>query len=176
MDKEQVAKLKKKLAKKDDSLVIQIMESDLYDYNPGARMLLLVIAFGQRTNEDAYLPEDMPDKYKEDKCLGWCDMSQWRLALRVGKSESQVNKDIQMFRRDGVVQARGWTDDNKADHLMYRIVEAVVKEHKRPSQKKDVERKPRYKKKADGRGWFSSKNQPDREPKAVAAAAGMDEE
>ena len=95
---EKLARLKKSVAKKENSLVIQIMESDLYDYNPGARMLLLVLALGTRTNEGAYLPEDMPQYMKEDKCIGWCDMSQWKLALRVGKSESQIQRDIKMFR------------------------------------------------------------------------------
>jgi len=168
-----VAKVKKARDKKDMSLPIQIMESDLYDYNPGARMLLLVLALGTRTDPEAYAPDDCP--YKDDM-VGWCDMSQWRLALRVGKSESQVYRDIQMFRKDGVVQARGWTDYNKADHLMYRIVEDVVREHQRPAQKPDVERKPRYEKKAASRGWFSAKNQPKREEETMAVATGMVED
>jgi hypothetical protein len=171
---EKLARLKKAHAKKENSLFIQIMESDLYDWNAGARMLLLVIAYSQRTNPDAYIPDDMPDYMKEDKCLGWCDMSQWRLALRCGKSESQINRDIQMFRKDGVVQARGWKDENKADHLMYRIVEEVVKEHKRPEQKKDVERPNRYKNPRPKKGWFSAENQP--EKKSMAAVAGVNED
>ncbi len=171
--KEQAARLKKAHVKKENSLLIQIMESDLYDYNPSARFLLTVIAHGQRVNEDAYIPDDMPDKYKDDKCLGWCDMAQWRLALRVGKSESQINRDIQMFRKDGVVVTRGWTDSNKADHIMYKIVEDVVRERQRPAQKKDVARKPRYKNKSASRGWFSAKNQPNK--KSMAAAATENE-
>jgi len=157
---EQLARLKKSVAKKENSLVIQIMESDWYDFNPSRRFLLLIIALGQRTNPDAYLPDDMPDYMKEDKCLGWCDSSQWRLAIRRGNSESQVHKDIKQFRKDGVVQARGWTDENEAEHLMYRIVPEVIAAHKRPSQKKGVARPPRYKDKAPTRGSFTSKNQP----------------
>ena len=83
-----LARLKKSVAKKENSLVIQIMESDLYDRNPGRRFLLVAIAYSQRTNEKAYAPPDCP--YKDDM-LGWCDMSQWKLALRVGKSDSQIN-------------------------------------------------------------------------------------
>jgi hypothetical protein len=168
---EQLARLKKAHAKKENSLVIQIMESDLYDWNPSARFLLVAIAYSQRTNEDAYVPPDCP--YKDDM-LGWCDQAQWRLAIRCGKSESQVFKDIKMFRKDGVVQARGWTDDNGTDHLMYRIVPEVVSEHQRPEQKKTVVRPTRYKTRNPKRGWFSTKNQPNR--KANAVAAGMDED
>jgi hypothetical protein len=167
---EMLARLKKSVAKKENSLVIQIMESDLYDYNPGARFLLVAIAYSQRTNEAAYVPPDCPYK---DGMLGWCDQSQWRLALRVGKSESQVFKDIKRFRKDGVVQARGWTDDNGTDHLMYRIVPEVVREHQRPEQKKNVVRPKRYKSRPK-KGWFSAKNQPNQ--KANAAVAGMDED
>jgi hypothetical protein len=170
---EKLARLKKSLAKKENSLPIQIMESDLYDFNPGARMLLIVLALGTRTNPDAYIPEDMPDAYREDKCLGFCDMSQWKLALRVGKSESQIQRDIQMFRKDGVVLARGWTDSNEAEHLMYKIVDAVVKEHKRPSQTADVKRPGRYKSKNPNRGHFSKQNQP---VHAMAASAGVNED
>lgn len=167
---EKLARLKKSVAKKENSLVIQIMESDLYDYNPGARMLLLVLALGTRTNEDAYVPEDSP--YKDDM-LGWCDMSQWKLALRVGKSESQIQRDIKMFRKDGVVLGRGWTDSNEADHLMYKIMVDVVKKHQRPAQKKNVERPGRYKTKNPNRGHFSKKKQP---VKAMAASAGDNED
>jgi hypothetical protein len=172
---EKLARLKKAHAKKENSLPIQIMESDLYDYNPGARMLLLVLALGTRTNEDAYVPEDMPERYKNDM-LGWCEMAQWRLALRVGKSESQIHKDIQTFRKDGVVQGRGWTDDNGVDHMMYRVVNDVVADRKRPEQKKDVVRPNRYKNPRPKKGWFSSENQPAKNKKTMAMAAGMDED
>ena len=168
---EKLARLKKSVAKKKNSLVIQIMESDWYDFNPGARFLLVAIAYSQRTNEDAYVPPDCP--YKDDM-LGWCDMSQWKLALRVGKSESQTFKDIKRFRKDGVLQARGWTDDNGIDHLMYRIVPEVIAEHQRPEQKRTVSRPPRYKSKNPKRGWFTAKNQPAK--KVMAAVAGMDED
>lgn len=168
---EKLARLKKSVAKKENSLVIQIMESDWYDKNPGARFLLVAIAYSQRTNEDAYVPPDCP--YKDDM-LGWCDMSQFKLALRVGKSESQVHKDIKMFRKDGVVQGRAWTDENGTHHLMYRIVPEMIAERQRPSQKRGVVRPPRYKSKNPKRGWFSNENQPAK--KVMVAVAGMDED
>jgi hypothetical protein len=173
---EQLARLKKARAKKENSLIIQIMESDLYDYNPGARFLLVILAHGTRVNEDAHIPKDMPQYMKDDKCLGWCDQAQWRLAIRCGKSESQIQRDIKRFRKDGVVLARGWTDSNKAEHLMYKIVEDVVKEHKRPEQKKDVERPSRYKTKNPNRGRFGKKNQPVHAKKARAATSGVNED
>jgi hypothetical protein len=39
---EKLARLKKSVAKKENSLVIQIMESDWYDFNPSRRFLLLI--------------------------------------------------------------------------------------------------------------------------------------
>jgi hypothetical protein len=160
--KEQAARLRKQRAKKESSLSIKIMESNLYDWNPTARFLLLVIAQTQVTNEDAYFPEDCPDEYKNDR-LGWCWMSQWRLALRVGISEPQVRRWIKRFEDDDVIQVRVWKDDNKADHNLSRVNESVVEAHQRPSQTKDVERSSRYKKKRGAnRGSFTSTNQPRR--------------
>jgi hypothetical protein len=169
MDKETKEKLVASAKKKRNSLPIQIMESDWYDYNAGARYLLTIIAMGQRTSETAWLPDGLPKAYKEDKCLGWCDMSQSRLAARRGCSESQVHKDIKMFRKDGVVQARGWKDENQVTHMMYRVVPEVIKERKRPSQDaNDPSRPPRYAEPSPTRGHFTSDNQPQR-AKAVAA-------
>jgi hypothetical protein len=159
--------------KKEMSLIIQILESDLYDYDPAKRFLLVILAHGQRVNEKAYIPDDMPDEFKEDKCLGWCDMAQWRLSLRVGQSESQINRNIQQFRKYGVIQTRGWEDDDGMQHVMYRVVPEVVKDHQRPSQKKSVERKPRYAKKAASRGHFTAKIQPKK--LSMAAVAEEDE-
>lgn len=168
MDKEQLAKLKKKFGKK--SLPIRVQESSLYDWNPGARMTLLVIALGQRVNEDAWVQEDCP--WTAEEMLGWCDMAQWRIALRAGKSESQVHRDIMQFEKDGVLRVERWVDSNHANHDRYQIVEAVVDENQRPEQKPTVERPNRYKKARPKKGWFSSKNQPRR---VAAAVAVMDE-
>lgn len=170
MAEEQKEKLNR-LKKKHKSLPILLMESDLYDHNPGARMVLMVIALGARTNPDARVPEDMPDEFKDD-LLGWCNRAEWGIALRSGKSEGQVQKDIQMFRRDCVIEVRTWRDSNNADHNLYKINTDVVKEHQRPSQKKNVKRPSRYKgKRGANKGSFSSKNQPDRYA-AMAAIAG----
>ena len=141
--KEKVKAIMKARGKKDNSLPIMIMESDLYDHNPGARMTLLVLALGTRTNPEAWVQEDCPRTAEE--MLGWCDMSQWRLSLRVGKSRSQVHRDIMMFEKDGVVKIDRWTDDNNANHDMYQINEDVIREHQRPAQKPDVVRQSRYK-------------------------------
>ena len=136
------------------------MESDLYDWNPGARMLLLVLALGTRTSLEAHFPEDCP--FTKEECIGWCDQAQWRLMLRVGKSECQIHKDILMFEKGGVIEIRRWRDSNKCNHDMYKINVDVVNQHQRPKQKPDVERPPRYKTKNSNRGRFTSENQPNR--------------
>ena len=74
---EKAARLKAALKKKQKSLPILVMESDLYDWNPGARMLLLVLALGTRTSLEAHFPEDCP--FTKEECIGWCDQAQWRL-------------------------------------------------------------------------------------------------
>jgi hypothetical protein len=167
--KEQLKRLKKQFGKK--SLPIRIMESSLYDWSPGTRLTLLVIALGTRTNDEAWLPEDMPDEMKED-ALGWCYFSQWRMALRGGKSESQIHRDIIRFEKDGVIEVERWRDSNNVNHDRYRIVESVIDENQRPEQKPTVARPNRYKEPRPKKGWFSSKNQPRR---VSAAVAGMDE-
>src|SRR5271156_2857357 len=166
--KEQLKRLKKQYAKK--SLPIRIMESSLYDWSPGTRLILLIIALGQRTNDEAWVPEDSP--WTAEQMLGWCDQAQWRIALRAGKSESQVHRDIIQFEKDGVLEVERWRDSNNVNHDRYRIVEAVVDENQRPEQKPTVERPNRYKKPRPKKGWFSSKNKPLR---VSAAVAGMDE-
>jgi len=174
MDKETKEKLIASAKKKRMSLPIMIDESDWYDFNSGARYLLSIIARGQRNNEKAWLPDGLPAEYKADKCIGWCDMSQSRLAARRGCSEKQVQQDIAMFRRDGVVQARGWVDPvTKTPHLMYRVVPEVIKERKRPVQEAEYEGRKRYKEKSSSRGRFSSENQPVR---AKSAAAGDEDD
>ncbi len=161
--KEQLKRLKKQYGKK--SLSIRIQESDLYEYNPAANMLLMVICLGQRrvkeNYDDTWVQEDCPKTAEE--LVGWCDMAQWRLALRSKMSESQVWRYLQQFEADGVIDIEGWTDTNHMEHRMYRIVEAVVDEHQRPKQSEHVKRPSRYKVKNSKRGWFSAKNQPKRE-------------
>lgn len=168
------AKVRKSKEKKETSLAIQILESDWYDYNAGRRYLLTIIEHGQRRSETAWLPDGLPPAYKADKCIGWCDMSQSRLAARRGCSEEQVQKDIKQMRKDGVVQARGWEDENHIPHLMYRVVPEMIAARKRPSQDaNDPSRPGRYGEPNPNRGHFSKKNQP---LKAMVAAAGENED
>jgi hypothetical protein len=126
------------------SLARKITDSDLYDWNATARFLLTQIAVLAMPNEDASYPDDAPDRCKNDK-TGWCWMSQKRLALKIGKSLSTVEKLIAQFRKDGVINYRDWRDDNKTLHAEYRIVEEVLDAHQRPSQRYDDERPSRYK-------------------------------
>jgi len=171
MDKKQATQLKKKFGKK--SLPIRVQESSLYDWKPGVRMTLLVIALGQRSEKENYsttwVQEDCP--WSAEEMVGWCDMAQWRIAQRVGKSESQVHRDIMQFEEGGVIEIERWTDSNNVKHDRYRIVEAVVDKHQRPEHKATTERPNRYKNSRPKKGWFSSKNQPQR-VEAVAVGEG----
>jgi hypothetical protein len=174
--KELIDKVREARAEKEMSVPIMLMESDLYDWNPGARVVLLVIALARRRKEleEGKYP-DMPAVYRNDM-IGWCNLAQWRIALRAGKSESQVQRDIKMFIKDGVIEPRRWEDDNGTKHAMYKINEDVVKDHQRPAQKKNVERPSRYKephKPRQHKGLFSAQNQP---PRVVPEVAEMDEE
>ena len=158
---ETAARIRKKHAKK--SLPILIMESELWDWNPAKRMLLMAIALGTRKEKEDYtgtfLQEDCP-KTVEDM-VGWCDMAQWRLALRVGISEDYVQKLLGEFEEEGVLIIDRWTDDNGTNHDMYQVVVDVVKENQRPEQKRHVKRPPYYKvKRGANKGSFSHANQP----------------
>jgi hypothetical protein len=156
---EKVAALKKALAKKEKSLPILIQESQLYDWDSTARMTLLVLALGTRSNPEAWIQEDCP--WTSEEMVGWCDMAQWRIALRVGKSENRIQKVLGMLEKDGVIVIERWTDSNMADHDRYQIVEHVVRENQRPEQRRGVERPDRYKvKRGANRGSFSHANQP----------------
>lgn len=141
-----------------------VLESQLYDQNPGRRMTLLVLALGTRntaTNEDGtkkWVQEDCP--WSIEEMIGWCDFAQWRIALRVGKSEPQVQRDIKQFEQDSVISIRRWTDDNGTNHDMYQLNIPVLQKNQRPEQTKNVERPKRYKTPNPNRGWFSKTNQP----------------
>ena len=159
--KEKFKALKKAVAKK--SLPILIMESDLWDWNPTKRMLLLVIALGTRKEKvnysDTFIQEDCPRNAEE--MVGWCDMAQWRLAGRVGTTEGYVSQLLNEFETEGVLHIDRWDDDNHTRHSMYQIIEAVVREHQRPEQKIGMQRPPRYKvKRGPNKGSFSHANQP----------------
>jgi hypothetical protein len=177
MDKEILKKFKQKHGKK--SLAIRLQESDLYEYNPAANLLLLVICLGQRREkenyDDTWVQEDCPKTAEE--LVGWCDMAQWRLALRSKMSESQVLRYVKRFEKDGVIEIDGWTSPTTGfEHRMYRIVGEVVDEHQRPEQSATVERPGRYKTKAPNRGRFTAKNQPKKNKKSRAVAVGVDKD
>jgi hypothetical protein len=164
--KEKIARLKKLAgvgkAKAEASLIIQIQNSELYDWNPTKRMTLLVIAFAHRTNEKAYVIDDMPD-YLKDDMLGWCDMAQWRLAQRVGITEDHMNTVLRDMETDKAIFMRSWKDSNNADHNQYQVNENRIRETQRPEHKRDVKRPPRYKKERKAnKGSFSKTNQPNR--------------
>ena len=147
--------------KKRKSVPILIMESDLYDKKPAMQMTLMVIALAARSSDPDkkhVVPEDMPQEYKDD-IAGWCDMAQWRIALRAKKSRSQVQRDLETMHNDGVIEVRTWEDSNNARHNMYKVNVEVLRERQR-KQTPNVERPSRYKDKAPTRGRFTSKNQP----------------
>jgi hypothetical protein len=154
------------------SLSRLIAESDVYDFKPTARSLLREIAMMTMDGSeyDVY-PGDAPPSHKADR-KGWCWMSQWRLGLRVGISESQINRLIDMFHEHGVLEKRYWHDSRGALHAEYKLNRDVFISHQRPSQTEDVERPSRYSKERPKKGWFSSTNQPKRDN----PAAEMDEE
>jgi hypothetical protein len=148
-----------------------IAESSVYDFKPTARALLMQIAMMRMAEESKY-PADAPDDFKADKD-GWCWLSQFKLGLRVGISESQVNRLIQQFKEDGAIFYRDWHDKNGTHHAEYKINEKVFQAHQRPSQDRDVVRPTRYSKPRPKKGWFSAENQP---KKKLTAVEEMDEE
>jgi hypothetical protein len=165
MSKEAVAKaqaIKKnhpELFPQPKSLAWRITDSSLYDWNSTARFLLTQLAV-LAMDEDSSYPDDAPDLYKADK-IGWCWMSQAKLALKIGKSESQVQRLITRFRKDGVILYRDWRDNNMTLHAEYKVDESVIDAYQRPSQNRDVVRPRRNKeKRKPNKGSFSSKNQP----------------
>ena len=126
----------------------KIVESSLYDWHPAARFLLSEIAVLRMDEDDKY-PDDAPKAFKADK-VDWCWMSQARLGRRVGLSESQVQRLITQFRKDGAILYRDWHDNNKTHHAEYKIAEKVFDAFQRPSQTSDEGRPPRYKKSRKG--------------------------
>jgi hypothetical protein len=161
--KEKAKRLLKEIGWENDkeySLPIRIQECELFDWDTTARMTLLVIAMGQRTNEKAWLPDDLPDSMRED-AMGWCYFSQHRMALRVGKTEDHIQRVIDKLEKREAIKKETWTDSNQCPHDRYKVVEAVIDDNQRPSQKRGVERPSRYKvKRGANKGSFSRTNQP----------------
>jgi hypothetical protein len=149
---------------KKKSLPKLVQESQLYDQNPGRRMTLLVLALGTRntaTNEDGtpkWVQEDSP--FTIEDMIGWCDFAQWRISLRVGKSKSQIQRDIMQFEKDGVISVRRWTDSNGIHHDMYQLNIPVIQKNQRPEQTENVQRPKRYKTPNSNRGRYGKNNQP----------------
>ena len=152
----------------------KIVESSLYDGNSTARFLLCEIAI-MRMEEDSNYPDDAPEKFKADK-KDWCWLSQGKLALRIGKSESQVQRLITKFREDGVILYREWHDNNMTHHAEYKVVGEVFAAYQRPNQDINQERPKRYKeKRKPNAGSFSTKNQPGKSAQQRAIEAEDDE-
>jgi hypothetical protein len=157
--KEKFKALMKAAGKEEKSLARKVAESSLYDGSATARFLLTQLVVLAMDKDDNY-PEDAPDSFKADK-EGWCWMSQFRLSLRVGVSESQIHRLLKEFKEDGVTLTRTWIDDHGTPHTEYKVVESVVDAFQRPSQNREVDRPPRYKvKRAANKGSFSFDNQP----------------
>jgi len=159
ISKEKLKAIIKAAGKEEKSLARKIAESSLYDWNATARFLLTQLAVLAMDKDDNY-PDDAPEDFKADK-EGWCWMSQFKLSLRVGISESQVQRLLTKFREDGVIKRRQWRDDNMTLHSEYQVVEPVVEAHQRPTQNRGVERPKRYRKERHAnKGSFSFDNQP----------------
>jgi hypothetical protein len=161
MGKEALEKVKAILKARDkaaSSSVIQVWQSDLYDFR-NSRITLVTITFLQMNDENSTYPEDAPKEFRDDR-VGWCWASQKFIAERAGKSESQAHRDIKQFVEDGVVKTRSWTDSNKTEHLEYHVDEDVVAAHQRVKDAPRPARGRRDYKDYDNKGAFTSSNQP----------------
>ncbi len=73
-----------------------------------------------------------------------------------------------------MVVPRVWHDEDMTPHSEYKVVEAVIDAHQRPSQKRGVERPKRYSKpRSANKGSFSTAIQPGR---SAAQRAIMEED
>jgi hypothetical protein len=158
-------RLRKEFAKKNiKSVPVKVQEMEYADWNPTARMTLLVIALGQRSNEESYVREECPLQMPE--ILGWCDFAEWRIALRVGATVDGIQKIIIRLEEDGYLEIKRWTDSNNTLHNLYRVIESKLDEVQRKEQTAKAARPPRYKKSRKGMkrnaGMFSTANQPGR--------------
>jgi hypothetical protein len=170
-------RLRKEFAKRNQkSVSVKVQEMEYADWNPAARMVLLVIALGQRVNEDAYVPEECPLQMPE--ILGWCDFSEWRIGQRSGVTEDGAQKIIQRFEDDGFLEIKRWTDSNNTPHNLYRVIVSKLDEVQRKEHKRNAERPPRYKNSRKGmknKGSFTTINQPGRTA-AQRAVMEMDDD
>jgi len=155
------------------SLARKITDSDLYDWNATARFLLTQIAV-LAMKEDSDYPDDAPQSFKDDK-VGWCWMSQPKLALKIGKSLSTVEKLIARFIKDGVILPREWKDENQTPHAEYKVVEKMLDAHQRPNQRYDQDRPKRYSKSRAGSATGQRRNSRGKFTKKTAVMEEDDE-
>ena len=124
------------------SLPIRIQESELFDFDPTARMTMLVIALGQRKEKedysDTWIQEDCP--WTAEEMVGWCDFSQWRLSQRVGTTEHNLQRVIEKLEAKDVILIETWLDSNNARHNRYKIVEDKIDANQRPERKMQSDR------------------------------------
>ena len=109
--------------------IIAVGDSDLYDFAPARRAVLMMIAFMQQQDENKKTPEGSP--FDKDY-VGWTWCSQKFLACRVGCSERYIRECVGVFEKDGVIRVREWEDEMGYPHCEYQIIRAVVDTHKRP--------------------------------------------
>lgn len=109
---------------------IRIGESDLYDWEPTRRAVLMMIAFMQCNDEGAAAKVSEHSPFKGNY-TGWCFASQKRLAFRIGCSERWVRDCIRRFQKDGVLKVRQRVDHMGYKHDEYSVDSEVVTAHQR---------------------------------------------
>jgi hypothetical protein len=140
---EKVARLRRSENRKVMSEFIRIGTSDLYDGQPGVRATLREVAFLQVNDENAEYPEKAPQSFKDTR-VGWCYASQAYIGLRVGLTEGQIQRNIQTFIEDKVIDVRSYIDSDGWHHNEYHVLEQVVTDRQRPENIKEaLENRPK---------------------------------
>ena len=156
-------KIKRIPRQKPKSLTIKVQEMEKYDWNPSMRFLLLILVLGTRRSKDDYEGTWAPSGWTAEEMVGWCDMSQWRLAHRVGLTEERTSKMLKQLEEDGFIEIEGWRDEETGKlHCRYRVIEEKVDVSQRKEHNRSAKRGPRYKEgtRKANKGSFSAKNQP----------------
>ena len=109
----------------------------MYDGQPGVRATLREIAFLQINDENAEYPEKAPQSFKDTR-VGWCYASQAYIGLRVGLTEGQIQRNIQTFIEDKVIDVRSYIDSDGWHHNEYHVLEQVVTDRQRPENIKEA--------------------------------------
>lgn len=136
---------------------IRIGQSDLYDWQETRRAVLKEIAFLQVNDEQTKVPEHSPFK---GQYTGWCYASQKFIACRVGCSDRWVRDCVKVFKADGVIETRTWTDHLGYPHTEYHVEEDAVTAHQRKEDylEENRERPRRGGNKAANKGSFKKGN------------------